>query len=74
MAFEEPEKNHVLKIADVPLNVADTIEVGKPVEEKVLGRFETELLEQERKRKVESFLNKVGTIESDVDQLNTKKP
>ena len=41
----------------------------EPKEEKVLGRYETELLEQEKKRKVQSFLEKVGTIEDDVNKL-----
>ena len=41
-------------------------------QEKELGRYETELLEQEKKRKVQSFLGKVGEIEQEVDKLNTK--
>jgi hypothetical protein len=41
-------------------------------EEKVLGRFESDLLEQERKRKLNSFLNKVGTIEQEVENLQKK--
>ena len=36
---------------------------------KELGRYETELLEQEKKRKVQSFLEKAGTIEKDVEDL-----
>lgn len=36
---------------------------------KELGRYETELLEQEKKRKVQSFLDKTGTIEQDVEKL-----
>ncbi len=40
--------------------------------EKELGRYETELLEQEKKRKVKSFLDKVGTIEQEVNDLNKK--
>lgn len=41
-------------------------------QEKELGRYETELLEQEKKRKLESFLAKAGEIEQEVDKLNTK--
>lgn len=37
--------------------------------EKSLGRYETELLEQERRNKIQSFLSKVGTIEKDVEDL-----
>jgi hypothetical protein len=44
--------------------------VGVQKVEKELGRYETELLEQEKKRKVQSFLNKVGTIEDDIEKLN----
>lgn len=46
-------------------------ELYKRVEpqEKVLGRFESDLLEQERKRKLNSFLGKVKTIEQDVEDL-----
>jgi hypothetical protein len=46
--------------------------VGVKTHEKELGRYESELLEQEKKRKVQSFLTKVGTIEEDVEQLNKK--
>ena len=38
--------------------------------EKELGRFESELLEQEKKRKIQSFLGKIGEIEREVDELN----
>ncbi len=44
--------------------------VGVQNVEKELGRYESELLEQERQRKVQSFLTKVGTIEDDVEKLN----
>ena len=37
--------------------------------EKELGRYETELLEQERRNKVNSFLSKVDSIEKDVEGL-----
>ncbi len=40
--------------------------------EKELGRYETELLEEQKKRKVQSFLGKVGEIEQEVDKLNKK--
>ena len=51
----------------------NTQSVGVVKHEKELGRYETELLEQEKKRKVESFLNKVGTIEQDVEDLQKRK-
>ena len=35
----------------------------EPPTGKVLGRYESDLLEQERKRKLKSFLNKVGDVE-----------
>ena len=44
--------------------------VGVAKTEKELGRYETELLEQEKQRKVKSFLDKAGTIEQDVEDLN----
>ena len=49
-------------------------ELYKRVEpkEKELGRYETELLEEAKKRKVQSFLGKVGEIEQEVDKLNKK--
>ena len=43
--------------------------VGIKTTEKELGRFETELLEQEKRRKIQSFVNAVGTIENEVEQL-----
>ena len=46
--------------------------VGVKTHEKELGRYETELLEQEKKRKVQSFLDKVGDIEQEVNDLNKK--
>ena len=46
--------------------------VGVKTTEKELGRYESELLEQEKQRKVQSFLNKVGTIEAEVEDLNKK--
>lgn len=48
--------------------------INQPQPEKELGRFESELLEQEKKRKVQSFLNKVGEIEQEVEDLNKPKP
>ena len=36
---------------------------------KELGRYESDLLEQEKKRKIQSFRDKVGTIENDVENL-----
>jgi hypothetical protein len=48
--------------------------INQPQPEKELGRFESELLEQEKKRKVQSFLNKVGEIEQEVEDLNKLKP
>ena len=44
----------------------------KPEEEKVLGRYESELLEQQKKNKVQSFLTKVGSIEQDVEDLQNE--
>jgi hypothetical protein len=43
--------------------------VGQEQPEKEIGRYEAELLEQEKKRKIQSFIDKVGTIEHDVDKL-----
>jgi hypothetical protein len=43
--------------------------VGKEQPPKEMGRYEADLLEQEKKRKVQSFIDKVGTIESDVEKL-----
>lgn len=45
---------------------------GVKVQEKELGRYESELLEQEKKRKLNSFLAKAGEIEQEVDNLNKK--
>ena len=45
---------------------------GVQVKEKELGRYESELLEQEKKRKLDSFLAKAGEIEQEVDNLNKK--
>lgn len=39
---------------------------------KELGRYESELMEQEKKRKLDAFLAKAGEIEQEVDKLNTK--
>ena len=41
--------------------------------EKELGRYESELLEQEKQKRVRSFLGKIGEIEKEVDDLNKKK-
>jgi hypothetical protein len=46
--------------------------VGVKSTEKEIGRYEAELLEQQKKLKVQSFLNKVGTIEDDIEKLNKK--
>jgi hypothetical protein len=46
--------------------------VGVKVNEKELGRYESELLEQEKKRKLNSFLAKAGEIEQEVENLNKK--
>ena len=46
--------------------------VGVKSTEKEIGRYEAELLEQQKKLKVQSFLDKVGTIEAEVEQLNKK--
>jgi hypothetical protein len=46
--------------------------VGIKSTEKELGRYESELFEQEKKRKLESFLSKAGEIEQEVDNLNKK--
>ena len=43
----------------------------KPIE-KELGRYETELLEQEKQRKLQAFLDKAGSIEQEVENLNKK--
>jgi len=48
--------------------------VNQPQPEKELGRFESELLEQEKKRKIKSFLGKIGEIEKEVDDLNKPNP
>ena len=48
-------------------------ELYKRVEpKKELGRYEAELLEQEKQRKLNSFLAKAGEIEQEVDNLNKK--
>jgi hypothetical protein len=47
-------------------------ELYKRREVKELGRYETELLEQEKKRKLDSFLAKAGEIELEVETLNKK--
>lgn len=36
---------------------------------KELGRYQTDLLEQEKKRKLKAFKDKVGTIEQDIEDL-----
>jgi len=46
--------------------------VGVKTTEKELGRYETELLELEKQRKLQSFLGKIGDIEKEVDNLNKK--
>ncbi len=74
LIFEEqhPTIEHQVILSDTPL-VDDKIQdVSIKKQEKVLGRFETELLEEEKKRKVQSFLDKVGEIEQEVDKLNKK--
>ena len=43
--------------------------VGVKTSEKELGRYETELLEQEKQRKLQSFLTKANTIEHDIEKL-----
>jgi hypothetical protein len=43
--------------------------VGKEQPVKEIGRYEADLLEQEKKRKVQSFLDKAGTIEQEVENL-----
>jgi len=48
--------------------------VNQEPPEKELGRFESELLEQEKKRKIQSFLGKIGEIEQEVDNLNKPNP
>jgi hypothetical protein len=45
-------------------------ELYKRVEPKELGRYESELLEQEKQRKLNSFLAKAGEIEQEVEKLN----
>lgn len=42
-------------------------------EEKEIGRYESDLQEMEKQRKVQSFLHKVGTIERDIDDLQNNK-
>jgi hypothetical protein len=37
-----------------------------------MGRYEAELLEQEKQRKVQAFLDKAGSIEQEVENLNKK--
>jgi hypothetical protein len=41
-------------------------------EVKEMGRYESELAEQEKKRKLDSFLAKAGEIEQEVETLNKK--
>jgi hypothetical protein len=60
---EEPKKDWEPELYNRP---------GVQVKEKELGRYETELLEQEKKRKMDSFLAKAGEIEQEVENLNKK--
>ena len=62
------DESHQLTLSDSPI-ISEDIHVDRKEEEKVLGRFESELLEQEKKRKVQSFLDKIGTIEQDIENL-----
>lgn len=44
-------------------------ELYQRVEPKKMGRYESELLEQEKKRKVNAFLSKANSIEADIERL-----
>ena len=77
---EEPPKvseiEDDLLFEDVPVEAKKDWEpeLYKRVEpkEKELGRYESELLEQEKQRKLNSFLAKAGEIEQEVEKLNKK--
>ena len=43
--------------------------VGVKSTEKEIGRYEEDLLERAKRKKIDSFLNKVGSIEKDVEDL-----
>jgi hypothetical protein len=70
LVFEEIQP--VTKNWEPELYNTPTQSLGVVKKEKELGRYESELLEQEKKRKVQSFLDKVGEIERDVENLNKK--
>jgi len=44
-------------------------ELYQRVEPKKMGRYESELLEQEKKKKVNAFLSKANSIEADIERL-----
>jgi hypothetical protein len=71
LLFEDNVKVEIKKDWEPELYQRVGVQVNtkeEPVKE--LGRYESELLEQEKKRKVNSFLAKVGEIEQEVENLN----
>jgi hypothetical protein len=70
LIFDEPEPK--VKNWDPSFYTDANQTLGINSTEKELGRYETELLEQEKKRKVQSFLTKVGEIEQEVEDLQKR--
>ena len=70
LIFDEPEPK--VKNWDPSFYTDANQTLGINSKEKELGRYETELLEQEKKRKVQSFLTKVGEIEQEVEDLQKR--
>ena len=72
LIFDEPEPEPKVKNWDPSFYTDANQTLGINSKEKELGRYETELLEQEKKRKVQSFLTKVGEIEQEVEDLQKR--
>lgn len=68
--WEEPEMEFVQETVEETEPKKDwEPELYHRVEPKKVGRYEAELIEQEKKRKVNAFLSKVNSIEADVERL-----
>lgn len=68
--WEEPEMEFVQETVEETEPKKDwEPELYQRVEPKKVGRYEAELIEQEKKRKVNAFLSKVNSIEADVERL-----
>ena len=73
---EEPEKveDELLFVEEAPVVQEEPKkdwepELYKRKQVKELGRYETDLLEQEKKRKIKAFMEKVDSIEKDIEDL-----